>query len=361
MSFFEAQSSSYKYSPATFEKYENDKPILSIILTCYYNLDYIRQTIKSVLDQNYKNIELILIDNGAHSDVRDFLIDFQSKTVNCVLISFEINQFEWNDVAKEVAVCWNAAVLHAIGDYISHLSYDDLISSDYAARMVRLFVENPDCVTAAPMPYLINSKGEVVNFSRFQNMNTRGRYTDGADIAFDFIEGSPRKLFASPGEIFVIRRELLLEYGGYDRLVDISQVLKFAILGVSGFDPDAALYWRHHDEQLNKLAKNKGVIFYSANLTAWINSDIEGLWLQRFDINKINLLRNFKKKMFAASPITVVSENTRQGNVRGVVVALLNIVLECPMLLPRGLYSVAKELLSMMFASTYRRIMCRRL
>ena len=77
--FGEARASSYNYEPAIFEKYERYKPILSIILSCYYRLDLIRQAVQSVLDQDYKNIELILVDNAAHSDVKKYLIDFYKK------------------------------------------------------------------------------------------------------------------------------------------------------------------------------------------------------------------------------------------------------------------------------------------
>ncbi|HIF61250.1 MAG TPA: glycosyltransferase family 2 protein, partial [Rhodospirillales bacterium] len=265
MLFSEAKSSVYKYEPVINQKFEKDKPIFSIFICCYYNLDYIRQSIKSVLDQDYTNIELILVDNGAHLDVREYLREFYKNSTNTALVTFEVNQFEWSDTGKGIATCWNVALLHAKGDYISYLGYDDLFSSSYASRMVNLFLENPACVTAAPMPYSINSLGEVDKQSGLRDLNTRDRYTDGMDIAIDLIEGGPKKLFGAPGEIFAIRRDILLKYGGYDRISDISQVLKYAILGVSGFDSEAAVYWRHHDKQLNRQSKSKGAIFYKTS------------------------------------------------------------------------------------------------
>lgn len=359
MSIGEAQASSFSYLPPVREAYEQGKPILSVILDCYYRLDLVRQSIQSVLDQDYPNVELILVDNGAQQDVRQHLVSVHNSAKNTALIRFADNQFDWNDAERAVAICWNAGLIHARGDFVSHLSYDDMLSPSYASRMVRLFVENPECVTAAPMPYSINGAGEISTDLYLRGQNTRGRYTDGRSLAFDLIEGNPRKLMAAPGEIFVIRRELLLKHGGYDRLSDLSQVLKYAILGVSGFDAEAALYWRHHEGQLNRQAKKKGVIWYSSSAKAWADSGIVEIWRQRFDAGKVKALLAFKSRILAATPLAVVSENTRRRNAHGVIAALLNMARECPTLLPRGIYSVARELLSMMFGSTYRRLRSR--
>ena len=356
MSISEARASSFSYLPPLREAYEQGKPILSVILDCYYRLDLVRQSIQSVLDQDYPNVELILVDNGAQQEVRQHLSDVHQSSKNTALIRFAENQFSWNDVEKAVAICWNAALIHAKGDFVSHLSYDDMLSPSYASRMVRLFVENPECITAAPMQYSINGAGEINTDPYLRDRNTRGRYTDGCSLAFDLIEGNPRKLLAHSGEIFVIKREALLRYDGYDRISDVSQVLKYAILGVSGFDAEATLYWRHHEWQLNRQAKRKGAIWYSSIEKAWADSDIVELWRQRFDADKVRALLDYKSRMLAAVPLTVVSENTRNMNAYGVIVALLNMARECPALLPRGIYAVVKELLSMMFGKTYRRL-----
>ena len=63
----------------------------------------------------------------------------------------------WDDTERSCAICYNVALHYAKGDYISHLAYDDKISLDYAEKIISLFLENKKCLTAAPMPYSINS------------------------------------------------------------------------------------------------------------------------------------------------------------------------------------------------------------
>ncbi len=355
MSISEAKSADFTFFPAGNERYEPGSPILTVAIDCYYRLDLVKQSIHSVLAQDYPNVELILIDNGAQKDVADYLAEIHKNTSNTSLIRFPVNQFSWDDTEKPVAVCWNAALIQAKGDYHFHLSYDDCISPNYASRMVALFAGNPECITAAPMPYSIDESGKV-NPATMHDRNTRGRYTDGCDLAFDLLEGNPRKLIAAPGGILVIKRATLMRYGGYDRLSDVSQILKYAILGVSGFDPEAALYWRHHEGQLNKQAKNKGIIFYAVGEKAWTDSEIVEIWKKRFSADKVKALLDFKKKNLRASVLQVLSENATKLNAWGLLLALFRTAKECPTLLVSGFYTVARELAS----KAYRKINPRR-
>jgi glycosyltransferase involved in cell wall biosynthesis len=43
----------------------NSKPKISIVTTCLNSIDYIEETIKSILNQNYPNLEYIIIDGGS--------------------------------------------------------------------------------------------------------------------------------------------------------------------------------------------------------------------------------------------------------------------------------------------------------
>ena len=40
-------------------------PLVSVIIPCYNHADFVQETIRSVIEQNYKNIELIIIDDGS--------------------------------------------------------------------------------------------------------------------------------------------------------------------------------------------------------------------------------------------------------------------------------------------------------
>lgn len=348
MSISEAKSADYTFFSSRNECFEPDRPILTVFIDCYYRLDLTMLSVRSVLAQDYPNVELILIDNGSKPDVAEYIEKIYKSSTNTSLIKFPVNQFAWDDTEKSVAVCWNAALIHARGDYCSHLAYDDCISQNYAGRMVALFTGNPECITAAPMPVSIDEFGKV-NPSSLRDMNTRKRYTNGLDLAIDLIEGRPKKLFASPGEILVIKREILLRYGGYDRIIDVSQTLKYAILGLSGFDPEASLYWRHHEGQLNKQAKNKGFIFYASFEKGWKDSGIMDIWKERYSIDMVAALMAFKKKSSRRTPRIVLAENVNKLNVLSSLLTLFNIFKECPSLLPGSFCTVVRVLTSLVY------------
>jgi glycosyltransferase involved in cell wall biosynthesis len=249
----ESKKSEYTYLPPIQEKYAFNDLIISIVIDCYYGLDLVKQAVRSVLDQDYRNVELVIIDNGAKEDVSEYIYNVYKNYPNIGLIKFKENQFSWDDTVITVVICWNAALLNCKGDIVSHLSYDDMLSYDCCSRMAKLFTDNDNCVTAGPLPVSIDINGNInQEFSnRLKFGNKRPRYIDGKKLALDRINGSPNKYLTAPGGVLFIKKDTLIQCGGFDRASDITQVIKFAIHGDSGFDPKAKLYWRHHSSQLN--------------------------------------------------------------------------------------------------------------
>ena len=87
----ESKKSEYTYLPPIQEKYAFDDLIISIIIDCYYGLDLVKQSVQSVLNQDYRNIELIIVDNGAKEDVSEYLYSIYKKNTNIGLIKFKEN------------------------------------------------------------------------------------------------------------------------------------------------------------------------------------------------------------------------------------------------------------------------------
>ena len=340
MSFSESSKVEHQFYPSINEIYD-DGMIISVILDCFYHLEYVKQSIKSVIEQDYNNVELMLIDNGAFDDVSDYLKEIHAKNKNTSLVTYKENQFSWNDRDKAVGICWNAGLIHCKGEIVSHLAYDDMLSTNYASSMIKLFLDNPNCQTAAPLPISINKNGETNPVDYLPN-NNRPRYMSGKDLALDFIKGSPKNFFQAPGEIFVIRKKLLLEYGGFDRGIDLMQILKYTIHGETGFDKNSYVYWRHHENQVNRILTNSGYIWVSFMRKAMVESNIIEIWKENLGEVHARTLKKWFKQKNNRIPVQKLIERLLWKDISGYFAVLFNILKECPWLLPKAIFSSSK-------------------
>ena len=75
-------------------------------------------------------------------------------------------------------------------------------------------------------------------------------------VALDFLKKG--NMYVVPGSILSIKRENLIEYGGYDETIDVSHLMGIAPFGDIGFDEDAILFWRRHEDQLHLELNRRG-------------------------------------------------------------------------------------------------------
>lgn len=95
----------------------NEK-LVSIIMPAYNAEDTIRESIKSVIEQTYKNWELIIIDDGSTDDTISIIKKQQKNDKRIKLLKNQKN--------LKVAKTRNRGLNYAKGDYIAFLDADDL-------------------------------------------------------------------------------------------------------------------------------------------------------------------------------------------------------------------------------------------
>lgn len=107
------------------------EPLVSVIITTYQGMDNLDRAIKSVLNQTYKNIELIVVDdNGRGSDAQIQTEQIVKKYDGIVYISHEVN--------KNGSAARNTGIAAAQGEYIALLDDDDAYRDEKIEKQVIL-------------------------------------------------------------------------------------------------------------------------------------------------------------------------------------------------------------------------------
>jgi glycosyltransferase involved in cell wall biosynthesis len=281
--------------------------MFTIITIAYWKLPLLKKTINTCLNQTYENIELIIINNGAFEDIIIYIDKIAKLDKRVKIINFEENIFSWDDPEIITHVCLNTALEAAKGDYVFFTSYDDPMALDYVERMVSLFEDNPDCTTAAGRCVSIY-EDDSINKQELNNRKTnfRPKYMQGNILAKEILKGK-NTVFSAPGTIFTIKRDVFLNYGGFHRAIEWSQLYGIVPFGVTGFDEDAIYYWRRHEGQLNIELTKRGFTGFKYHMDMLKDNNIYGRWqihgddTAKYVVNRIIQLRCYSTATHAVN------------------------------------------------------------
>ena len=236
--------------------------IFTISIDVYHNLPLFREAMKTIQDQTYQNLEIIISNNGANQEITDFILETKKEDKRVKVVTYEKNIFSWEVPTEMIDVVYNGALKIAEGKYVFRQSYDDLIALDYAERMARLFDENTECTSAAGLPIVIDIEGKIKEGEIYKRSkrshNLRPRYMPGHEMVLDCLDPKGSKMFSAPGMIFAFRKDALIKYGGFHRAGEISHLYGLVPFGITGFDEEAIFYPRSHGGQLNKELYRRG-------------------------------------------------------------------------------------------------------
>lgn len=253
--------------------------VVSIIIDTYYRPKLLACAVQSLLEQTYKNIEIVIVDNGSTPETKDLIKEFQASDARVKVFRFDENQFSWDDPLILVRNCYNAGLGLSTGELIYYQSDDDWVAPDFIERMVALFQENPACVTAMGVAVGVHPDGREVSSVA---LNQRPRFMPGHEMALAAIDGLP--VYSNPGLSFVMRRDALQAAGGFHECFEHHLLYGLAAFGVTGFDAEAKMYWRYHEGQLNKSLSDRGWISLAYIRSLLNEFGLERRWAEAFGV-----------------------------------------------------------------------------
>lgn len=112
-----------------------DNPLVTIICLCYNHTDFVIASLRSVLNQKYKNIELIIVD--------DCSIDSSKTVIEKWLLDYPEIPFIANETNLGNTKSFNKALKIAKGNYIIDLAADDILVANCVLEQINCFKNSP--------------------------------------------------------------------------------------------------------------------------------------------------------------------------------------------------------------------------
>lgn len=103
--------------------------MVSVIIPIYNAQKYIVECVKSVLEQDYKDFEIILVDDGSNDHTKELIGRFIGNYHN-------IHYFYQEN--SGVSVARNLGLEHATGEYITFVDADDLVKKNMIYNLVQI-------------------------------------------------------------------------------------------------------------------------------------------------------------------------------------------------------------------------------
>jgi len=134
-----------------YQEINNDKPIVSVIIPTYNRPQKLKKSIQSVLNQNFKDLELIVVNDGGE-DIGDIIQTFDDSRL----------RYLNHDKNKGLAAARNTGLKNARGKYLAFLDDDDEFYSNHLEVAVRNLKESEQVVytDAKRFEFVNNREGE---------------------------------------------------------------------------------------------------------------------------------------------------------------------------------------------------------
>lgn len=107
-------------------------PLVSVIVPTYNHASYLPKAIHSCINQTYKNLEIIVIDDGSTDNTKEIIQEFRDKIIY-------ISQDN-----RGVSAARNVGLEIATGDFITFLDADDYLTEDSIEVRLEVLLQHDD-------------------------------------------------------------------------------------------------------------------------------------------------------------------------------------------------------------------------
>lgn len=211
-------------------------PLVSIVLATYNGERYLQEQLNSLLNQTYKNVEIIVVDDCSKDNTINIIKEYQQLHPNIFLYS-NIQNLGPNKT-------FEAGILKSKGDFVAFCDQDDIWMLHKIQTLLSA-VSVEDAYYSNSL--LVNAKGESLGMSFKQIMNLKSYYTGAPFLLSNCV----------PGHTMLMKRNFLLSILPIPAITFFDMWIGYAAAANNGikFIDEDLVHYRQHDN--NTIGTNK--------------------------------------------------------------------------------------------------------
>ena len=172
------------------------KPLITVVTVVFNGEQFLEETILSVMNQTYENIEYIIIDGGSTDGTLNIIKKYENS------IDYWVSEYD-----RGIYDAMNKGIALSQGDFIGFLNADDLYNLEVIEELSNALSLN-DFDFAVGVVNLINRESQTIGLKRPLK-------------SLDYNKGQYIKM-PTAHMAFFIKRKLLKQNGGFDKVVGLS-------------------------------------------------------------------------------------------------------------------------------------------
>lgn len=258
--------------------------LVTVCIPAYNHESFVQETIASIIDQTYENIELIIINDGSPDNTHEKIMEFYDKCEKRFTHFTYINRENRGLIAT-----LNEFIELSEGYYFTVIASDDFCAKNKTELQVKALKEHPDYA----MCY-----GNMIGIDN--NSNITKRRTTKYNVSGELFEKILFRNFITAPTV-MLKKDVLIDVGGYDpkyKIEDHPMWLKISKKYKILYIDKDLVYYRDHE---NNMSKNISFMIEENEkmLEDWSHEPIYPSVIQRHNLYCFIQLVRAKEKRLA--------------------------------------------------------------
>jgi glycosyltransferase involved in cell wall biosynthesis len=225
------------------------RPKISVLIPTYNYARYLPEAIESVLSQDFKDFELLVVDDSSPDNTAEVVKPYCAEDPRVQLIVHSKNMGMVNN--------WNYCLERAQGEYVKYVFGDDRLFTPQAlTKMSAMLDSNPSATLAASARMILDENSKVVNLWR----HLPDGCMDGRKVITDCLMKDGQNTVGEPSVVMFRKKDAARGFNtDYQQIVDVEMWFHLLEKGDLIYTREPLCAFRCHSKQQTEFNSARGV------------------------------------------------------------------------------------------------------